>query len=86
MRSFTDMLWVDPTEKKKSINDQLHFPLEGSDPEPCIGCDFADDCAVSEKDCVAFRGWLNFGKIQDKRDIGRVRKKHTFRGKNILGK
>jgi hypothetical protein len=35
-------------------------------------CPMKSECAVTGKECVAFRGWLNDGKVQDAKDVGRL--------------
>ena len=48
-------------------------PLINDDPLPCDGCPFVNECKISGKECVAFRGWSENGK-----SVGQ-----ELRGKNL---
>ena len=68
-----DYSWMDkdfmsnPSEKDTYVS-----PLADDSEMPCETCPMKSECAVTGKECVAFRGWLNDGKVQDAKDVGRL--------------
>ena len=70
-----DASWYDAefqSDKPNQYGAEIN-PLINDDPLPCDGCPFVNECKISGKECVAFRGWSENGK-----SVGQ-----ELRGKNL---